>query len=39
MFILMQFAGGLAAVGLARFLNPMLPADAVVVPHDSSGPE
>jgi arsenate reductase len=38
-FILVQFAGGLAAVALARFLNPVLPADSVVVPHESSGSE
>jgi len=35
-FICAQFAGGLAAVGLARFLYPTLPADAVVVPHEAS---
>ncbi len=38
-FILMQVVGGLAAVALARFLNPLLPADAVVVPHGSPGSE
>ena len=38
-FIVMQLAGGLAAVALARFLNPVLPADSVVVPHESSGSE
>jgi len=32
-FVLMQVAGALAAVGLARFVHPDLPADAVVVPH------
>ena len=38
-FIAMQLVGGLAAVALARFLNPSLPVDAVVVPHQSSGHE
>ena len=35
-FIVAQLIGGLAAVSLARFLHPDLPADAVVVPHDQS---
>lgn len=33
-FIAAQFTGGLAAVALARFLYPDLPAVDVVVPHD-----
>lgn len=36
-FIVVQVAGGLAAVGVARFLHPDLPADAVVVPHETFG--
>ena len=35
-FIALQLLGGLAAVGLARFLNPSVPADAVVVPHEGT---
>ncbi len=35
MFIVMQVVGGLVAVVAARFWYPNLPADAVVVPHDS----
>lgn len=33
-FVVAQVAGGIGAVGLARFLHPDLPADALVVPHD-----
>jgi arsenate reductase len=33
-FVAAQFVGGLIAVGLALFLFPGIPADAVVVPHD-----
>jgi glycerol uptake facilitator-like aquaporin len=36
LFILVQFAGGLAAIVVARWLFPKLAADSVVVPHDSS---
>jgi glycerol uptake facilitator-like aquaporin len=36
MFILLQLAGGLAAIALARWLFPRLAADAVVVPHDAA---
>jgi arsenate reductase len=38
MFIVMQIAGGLLAVGAARFWYPDLPADAVVVPHELAEP-
>jgi glycerol uptake facilitator-like aquaporin len=38
-FIVVQVAGGLAAVAVARFLRPGLPADSVVVPHEASGAE
>jgi glycerol uptake facilitator-like aquaporin len=38
-FIVVQVAGGLAAVAVARFLHPGLPADAVVVPHGAPGAE
>jgi len=38
-FVVVQVAGGLAAVAVARFLHPGLPADAVVVPHEHSGAE
>jgi glycerol uptake facilitator-like aquaporin len=38
-FIVVQVAGGLAAVAVARFLHPGLPADSVVVPHEASGAE
>jgi glycerol uptake facilitator-like aquaporin len=38
-FIAMQVLGGLAAVALARFLRPSVPADAVVVPHDAVKPD
>ena len=34
-FIVVQVAGGLAAVAVARFLRPGLPADSVVVPHET----
>ncbi|HSO96428.1 MAG TPA: MIP/aquaporin family protein [Acidimicrobiia bacterium] len=34
-FIVVQIAGGLAAVAVGRFLHPDLPADAVVVPHET----
>jgi arsenate reductase len=34
-FVLVQVAGALAAVVVARFLHPGLPGDAVVVPHES----
>jgi glycerol uptake facilitator-like aquaporin len=33
-FIAVQVAGGLAAVAVAQFLHPGLPADSVVVPHE-----
>ncbi len=36
-FLAAQLAGGLAAVGLARFLHPSLDAGDVVVPHDGPG--
>ena len=36
MFILMQVLGALAAVGLAHFWNPQLPAADLVVPHEDS---
>ncbi|MDQ3147906.1 MAG: aquaporin family protein [Actinomycetota bacterium] len=35
-FIAAQLAGGLAAVALARFLHPDLPAVDLVVPHDQA---
>jgi arsenate reductase len=35
-FVAAQLAGGLAAVGLARFLHPTLAADEVVVPHEAA---
>jgi len=38
-FIVVQVAGGLAAVAVARFLRPGPPADSVVVPHEASGAE
>lgn len=34
-FVAAQLAGGLAAIGLARFLYPDLPAEAIVVPHEA----
>lgn len=36
-FIAAQISGALAAVALARFLYPGLPADRVVIPHDGAG--
>jgi glycerol uptake facilitator-like aquaporin len=36
MFIVMQLAGGLVAIAVARWLFPTLAADSVVVPHDST---
>jgi arsenate reductase len=36
-FIVAQLVGGGAAIALARFLYPDLPAEHVVVPHDRSG--
>jgi arsenate reductase len=33
-FVVAQFAGGLGAVALARFLHPDVRAEALVVPHD-----
>ncbi|MGH9111926.1 MAG: aquaporin, partial [Acidimicrobiales bacterium] len=33
-FVVAQVAGGIGAVGLAWFLHPDLPTDALVVPHD-----
>jgi arsenate reductase len=38
MFVVMQAVGALAAVVLARYLFPGVPAADLVVPHDSSGP-
>jgi glycerol uptake facilitator-like aquaporin len=38
MFVVMQIAGGLLAVGAARFWYPDLDADAVVVPHEATQP-
>jgi arsenate reductase len=38
MFVVMQIVGGLLAVGAARWWYPDLPADAVVVPHDTAEP-
>ena len=35
-FIVAQVVGGAAAVGLARFLYPQLPAADLIVPHDRS---
>ncbi len=35
-FVTAQFVGGLAAVALARFLHPSIPAADVVVPHDQA---
>ena len=37
-FIAAQIAGGLAAVGLARFLFPDAPAPDLIVPHDQTEP-
>jgi arsenate reductase len=34
-FVIAQLAGGLLAIGLARYLHPDLPAVDVVVPHDT----
>jgi arsenate reductase len=36
MFVVMQIVGGLLAVVAARFWYPDLPADAVVVPHETA---
>jgi arsenate reductase len=36
-FIVAQVAGGLLAIGLARYLYPDLPAVDVIVPHDTAG--
>jgi arsenate reductase len=36
MFVVMQIVGGLIAVFAARFWYPDLPADAVVVPHETA---
>ena len=36
-FLVAQLVGGAVAVGIAWFLYPDLPADAVVVPHDEAG--
>lgn len=33
LFVVFELVGGLAAVALARFLYPSLPADEIVVPH------
>lgn len=38
MFVVMQFAGGLAAVVAARFWYPDLQADDIVVPHAANEP-
>jgi arsenate reductase len=35
-FLVAQLLGGAAAIALARYLHPRLPADAVVVPHDQA---
>jgi glycerol uptake facilitator-like aquaporin len=35
-FVAAQLAGGIAAVGLARFLWPALPAADLIVPHESA---
>ena len=37
-FVVAQLVGGALAIALAWFLYPGLPANAVVVPHDDSGP-
>jgi glycerol uptake facilitator-like aquaporin len=37
-FVIAQLIGGALAIGLAWFLYPDLPADAVVVPHDDAEP-
>jgi len=37
-FVVAQLVGGAFAIGIAWFLYPDLPADAVVVPHDDAEP-
>jgi glycerol uptake facilitator-like aquaporin len=37
-FVVAQLVGGIAAIALARFLYPDLPATDLVVPHDGSTP-
>ena len=36
LFVVFEVVGGLAAVGLARFLYPSIPAEEIVVPHEGA---